>query len=344
MAIAKCFDAIDLFLAIASTIRWLGSTQDEECRFFQILTMFLWMNAVFPAIHNRILMQHDYVWLDLLISAPYAVLVPLVLNGRARVAASPSAVTIKIIRSGSSVFLAGALVLMGIFVGRSQYWVGSSMVLLAMAGYSTLNIAIQQRALEAEESLLAAKAALEKLVDLDGLTGIPNRRAFDEVLLREFALTERTQRPISLLMIDVDLFKALNDIKGHLTGDQYLIQIATALHLNLTRSTDFVARYGGEEFCAILPATDSRGAWVAAEKLRKGVADLGLNHPNSHSGIVTVSIGVSTFDGSALSSPAQPLKTADRALYIAESCGRNRCEFSRIKSSPIPVSFDLMAK
>jgi hypothetical protein len=59
MAIAKCFDAIDLFPAIASTIRWLGSTQDEECRFFQILTMFLWMNAVFPAIHNRILMQHD---------------------------------------------------------------------------------------------------------------------------------------------------------------------------------------------------------------------------------------------------------------------------------------------
>jgi diguanylate cyclase (GGDEF)-like protein len=145
-------------------------------------------------------------------------------------------------------------------------------------------------------------------------------------------------------MIDVDLFKALNDIKGHLTGDQYLIQIATALHLNLTGSTDFVARYGGEEFCAILPATDSRGAWVAAEKLRKGVVDLGLNHPNSHSGIVTVSIDVSTFDGSALSSPAQLLKTADRALYIAKSCGRNRCEFSGIKSSPIPVSFDLMAK
>jgi diguanylate cyclase (GGDEF)-like protein len=85
---------------------------------------------------------------------------------------------------------------------------------------------------------------------------------------------------ISILMIDVDLFKDLNDARGYLTGDEYPIQISMALHLALTRSTDFLARYGGEEFSVVLPATDSKGA-MAADKLRRGVASLGLSHPDS---------------------------------------------------------------
>ena len=328
-----CFDAMDVFLAIAGTIRWLGSSRDEEHRFFRVFAIFLWMNAIFPAVHNRILIHHDYVWLDVLISAPYVVLVPLVLTEDNKPANSAPPGFVRTVRSGSSVFLAGALMLVGIVVVRSHFYVGSAAVLIATIGYATLNIFIQNRGLETEESLLASKAALEKLVDQDGLTGIANRRAFDEVLLREFALTQRTRRPISLLMIDVDLFKDLNDDKGHLVGDQYLIQIATALRLILTRSTDFVARYGGEEFCAILPATDSGGALVVAEKLRRGVTSLALSHPNSPSEIITVSIGVSTFDGLVLSSAANLLQTADRALYIAKRSGRNRCEFRRMKSS-----------
>jgi diguanylate cyclase (GGDEF)-like protein len=332
------FDAMDVFLAIAGTIRWVGSSNGEERRFFRVLAIFLWLNALLPAVHNRILIHHDYVWLDLLISAPYVALVPLVLTPRHQRRNSASASLVRTVRSGSSVFLAGALVLVGLVVGRTHFYVGSGAVLIAIIGYVTLNIFMQSRGLETEELLLASKAALEKLVDQDGLTGIANRRAFDEVLVREFALTQRTRRPMSVLMIDVDKFKDLNDAKGHLIGDQYLIQIATALHVILTRSTDFVARYGGEEFSAVLPATDIEGALIAAEKLRRGVACLGLCHPNSPSGVVTVSIGVSTFDGSLLSSAADLLQSADRALYIAKRGGRDRSEFYQMKRSVVPFA------
>ena len=327
------FDVMDVFLAIAGTIRWLGAIQVQERAFFRVLAIFLWANAIFPAIHNRILIQHDYVWLDLLIATPYILLVPLVLGIRDRAKAAPNPAFVRIVRSGSSLFLAGVLVIAGFVAARSNLYVGVTCAFLAVAGYGTLNILTLSRGIKIEESLLASKVELEKLVEVDGLTGIANRRAFDEVFLREFALTQRTQRPLSVLMIDVDLFKGLNDASGHLVGDEYLTRIATALHLNLTRSTDFVARYGGEEFSATLPATNGMGAMVAAEKLRKGIVGLGLSHAGSPFGIVTVSIGVSTFDGSVLCSPAELLQTADRALYAAKRAGRNRSEFLAVRSA-----------
>lgn len=327
------FDAMDVFLAIAGTIRWLGSIRDQERAFFRVLAIFLWANAIFPAIHNRVLIHRDYVWLDLLISTPYILLVPLLTAPRDRAVAAPNPAFVRIVRSGSSLFLACVLVIAGFVAARSNLYVGVACAFVAVAGYGTLNILTLSRGIKIEESLLASKVELEKLVEIDSLTGIANRRAFDEVFLREFALTQRTQRPLSVLMIDVDYFKGLNDVSGHLVGDEYLTKIARALHLNLTRSTDFVARYGGEEFSATLPATNGAGAMVAAEKLRKGVAALGLGHANSPSGIVTVSIGVSTFDGSILCSPAELLQTADEALYSAKRAGRNRCEFLASRSS-----------
>jgi diguanylate cyclase (GGDEF)-like protein len=96
------------------------------------------------------------------------------------------------------------------------------------------------------------------------------------MLDREFGAVSRTQKPMSLLMIDVDLFKDLNDAIGHVAGDEYLVRIANELYRKLPRATDFVARYGGKEFAAILPATDEAGAIVIAEKVRQGVADLKL--------------------------------------------------------------------
>ena len=297
------------------------------------------MNAICPAVHNRILIHYDYVWLDLLISTPYVVLVPLAFAARNHRAEPRAAAFVRAVRSGSAVFLAGVLVLVGIVAARSNLYVGLAAALIGIAGYSALNILTQSRGIETEELLLAAKAALEKLVEVDGLTGIANRRALDEVLLREFSLTQRTQRPVSLLMIDVDLFKGLNDARGHVVGDEYLIRIATALQVTLSRSTDFVARYGGEEFSAVLPATDKAGAMIAAEKLRKGIEGLSLSHPSSPFGVVTISIGVSTFDGSAPSSLAELLESADRALYMAKREGRNRSEFHRIKGSAAVIPF-----
>jgi diguanylate cyclase (GGDEF)-like protein len=220
--------------------------------------------------------------------------------------------------------------MLAIIVSRTHFYMGLIAAMVGIVGYGILNVFVQNRGLEAEDSLIASNAKLEKLVDLDGLTGIANRRAFDAALEREFAVALRTQKPISLLMIDVDFFKSLNDAKGHMTGDRYLVRIAGALRKALPRNSDLVARFGGEEFAVILPATEGAGAKIAGEKVRKAVADLRLSHPASDFGTITVSVGVATFDGSTPGSTVGLTETADNALYTAKRQGRNLTVFGRM--------------
>jgi diguanylate cyclase (GGDEF)-like protein len=174
---------------------------------------------------------------------------------------------------------------------------------------------------------MASKERLERLISVDSLTGIANRHAFDKTLEHEIAAARRTKLPLSLLMIDIDRFKLVNDELGHQAGDEYLIRIAGALRIALPRATDFVARYGGEEFSVILAATDRSGAMNAAKKLHQCIADLGLGYPATPSGSVTISIGLSTYDGSFRHSSASLISAADRALYQAKRGGRNRSQF-----------------
>ncbi|HET6205922.1 MAG TPA: GGDEF domain-containing protein, partial [Terracidiphilus sp.] len=325
--IARAFDAIDVFLAAAATLRWLGSNEFQEYRFFRILSIFLWINAVLPSIHNRIILGHDYIWLDLLISAPYAVLFVLIRTAQQLPAKPPSPGLVRAVRSGSPIFLTMALVSVGIVASRSHFYVGLAAVLLAIAAYGGLNIFAQSRGLETEETLLASKERLERLINVDSLTGIANRHAFDKALEREVAAVRRTRMPLSLLMIDVDHFKRVNDEKGHQVGDEYLVRIAAALQMALPRATDFVARYGGEEFSVILSATDKTGAMNTARKLHQCIADLGLCHTATSFEFVTISIGFSTYDGSFRHSPASLVRAADSALYLAKRSGRNRSDF-----------------
>jgi diguanylate cyclase (GGDEF)-like protein len=202
-----------------------------------------------------------------------------------------------------------------------------SAVVLAIAAYGVLNIFVQSRGLETEESLMATKERLERLISVDSMTGIANRHAFDKALEREIATARRTTLSLSLLMIDVDHFKQVNDEEGHQVGDDYLIRIACALREALPRATDLVARYGGEEFSVILAATDRAGAMKIAKRLHQCSADLGLHHAAGPSGSVTISIGLSTYDGSFSHSPASLIRAADRALYLAKQSGRNRSDF-----------------
>lgn len=217
-------------------------------------------------------------------------------------------------------------------MARSHFYIGLAAALFAIVVYGILNVIVQSRRIEVEDSLLASNAVLEKLVGLDSLTDIANRRAFNERLEHEFAVSTRTHQPVSLLMVDVEWFKSLNDTIGYIAGDEYLVQIAAALDSKLSRTTDFLARYGGEEFVVILPATDAGGAMIAAERARKGVAELSLKHSTVPAGFVTVSIGVSTHDGSTSCSTIDLTDSADRALYKAKRNGRNRSEFRRMDS------------
>jgi len=174
------------------------------------------------------------------------------------------------------------------------------------------------------EELTRANAELRRLAALDGLTGIANRRRFDEAVHVEWQRGRRQRTPLALLMCDVDHFKLYNDHLGHPAGDLCLKKMAAVLTGQLKRPADLAARYGGEEFALLLPDTDLAGALRVAEACRAGLAQLALPHPGAQSGVVTMSLGVACMvpGGDA---PADVLVArADAALYAAKRGGRDR--------------------
>lgn len=167
---------------------------------------------------------------------------------------------------------------------------------------------------------------LERLVTIDGLTEIPNRRRFDEQIDSEWRRGIRNRQPLALVLMDVDHFKLFNDNYGHAAGDRCLCSVAQALEAALQRVSDLVARYGGEEFVAVLPNTDAAGVALVGERLRAAVEGLAIPHAHSSAGeVVTISLG-----GAAVIPPRQGLsdsdliRTADQSLYAAKESGRNR--------------------
>jgi len=165
---------------------------------------------------------------------------------------------------------------------------------------------------------------LENLSSLDGLTAIPNRRRFDEVLQTEWRHCMRESSPLSLVMIDIDYFKNFNDTRGHQAGDDCLKRVAKALANSVKRPMDIVARYGGEEFAAILPKTDRDGAVFVAETMRDNIESLNISHPNSPvADYVTISLGSATVLPDNRSDSDILVKAADDALFQAKREGRN---------------------
>jgi diguanylate cyclase (GGDEF)-like protein len=166
---------------------------------------------------------------------------------------------------------------------------------------------------------------LEDLSLVDGLTGIGNRRRFDEFLLREWRRSRRARTPLALVLLDVDYFKAFNDCYGHAAGDDCLREVAATLAMLVRRPGDLCARYGGEEFAAILPQTDLAGARILAERIREAVLALDIPHEGSAvSPNLTVSIGIAASDPASMEEPEALLREADRRLYEAKTAGRNR--------------------
>ncbi|KQQ97675.1 diguanylate cyclase [Massilia sp. Leaf139] len=168
-----------------------------------------------------------------------------------------------------------------------------------------------------------AQLALEKLATRDGLTGLANRRCFDDTLTAEWERALRLRQPLSLLMVDVDNFKAYNDANGHLGGDECLKRIATAVASEM-RANDLVARYGGEEFAVILPNQSLKGAAIVAERIRRRVEQLRLPNGLAPLRQVTVSIGAATALVGPENQASELVAIADAALYRAKHLGRNR--------------------
>jgi diguanylate cyclase (GGDEF)-like protein len=179
---------------------------------------------------------------------------------------------------------------------------------------------------------------LENLVATDGLTGIPNRRQFDEFLIREWRRAMRSQQPLSLIFMDIDYFKLFNDNYGHLTGDDCLRRIAQTIAECARRPTDLVARYGGEEFAGILPETNLEGALTVANNMRRKVKDLKIVHAYSNTADhITLSLGVATLIPSRGRSWADLISAADELLYEAKRSGRDRVSHQQ-KTGPAELS------
>ena len=178
---------------------------------------------------------------------------------------------------------------------------------------------------EQTTELRAANAQLQELSRCDPLTGLANRRHFDEVKDAEFRRAQRLNQPLSVLVCDVDYFKRYNDAYGHAQGDECLKLVANTLKQNFSRAGEFVARIGGEEFAVLLPGCTQDQAWSSAQRLCQAVVALGLPHSGSQVAFhVTLSVGVAQFDPATMDCFETLLNQADQALYRAKNRGRNR--------------------
>lgn len=208
----------------------------------------------------------------------------------------------------------------------------NNMALQLQTSLETLEQRVQERTAEliiAKEKAEDANQKLEKLVNLDGLTQVANRRCFDGRLQAEWKRLAREQQPLSLIFFDVDKFKLYNDYYGHIGGDDCLVRIAQIAQQMVHRPADLVARYGGEEFSVLLPNTDLVGAIKIAQCIQQAIHDQAIPHATSDvKDIVTLSLGISSVIPTGDIKPDTLIASADKAMYNAKQKGRDRyCTF-----------------
>jgi diguanylate cyclase (GGDEF)-like protein len=224
------------------------------------------------------------------------------------------------------------LLFIGLPLGQGD-WPAEDRALLAMTAQTLLH-SVRHHAqwihiLAAQEALRVANRQLEELSRHDPLTSLFNRRHFDEIKGDEFQRALRSGKPLSLLVCDIDFFKAYNDHYGHASGDECLRAVAHAMNKALSRSGDVLARIGGEEFAILLPATTEAAALLVAERVRLAVSRLEILHVGSLLGPwVSISIGLAQLRFGRITQFDELFEAADRALYRAKKNGRNRVESS----------------
>jgi diguanylate cyclase (GGDEF)-like protein len=337
--IAYVYDAENVLLALLAGVRLLAAESAEEQSLYLTLCGFLWVYSIEAAFYNHVVAirwQFDTgtPW-DAMTVLPFLILAGITFLAPGHGLQRPSYVSrsaVRLIQAGISVSLPLVLLTLGVIaIGHSPI-LGAISIVGSLAGYGLRNMLSQAQLLESEDQLLESRKVLERAALIDPLTGVGNRRAFDQTLEREWHRAHRAGESMALLLIDVDHFKKMNDGFGHQRGDECLAAVARTLERALPRAIDSIARYGGEEFACILPATDGNGAVKVAEQLRAAVETLRIEHPGNEHGILTVSLGATAcLDASGAALPSL-VRTADRALYEAKRKGRNRVEFALTES------------
>jgi diguanylate cyclase (GGDEF)-like protein len=332
--LAKTFTIENLILASCGLLRLLTrSGSSEERRLYQIITAFLWLYAVCAYWYNyeAVRLNGNVGFFELLSDLPFLALGVAVLSVPAPVnkssdERSSQSLFAHLIDSGCPAVFTLALLALGMALVRRHFLVGIGAITFAMLIYVVRMTALQVFYKASQKDLRAARDELENLSLTDGLTGVANRRCFDQVLPREWRRALRLNESLTLVMIDIDHFKLLNDHYGHQTGDQCLKRVAQALRAALPRAGDLLARYGGEEFVALVAATEREGGEAVATRMQSYVRALKLENVTAATKQVTISLGVISLTPDERMLPDQMVRAADHALYAAKQNGRDRIE------------------
>ncbi len=368
VALYSIYWAECLLLAAAATVRLFTWSSEEERLRNRLLCIMLWLylpievlldypGASWHAPANTLV---GMMWrlpkggmFELLWSAPFLFIGLQSLRApiRQEVVSRRSLQNKKalLLRSLFPMVITCAVFVLAVSVARQHFYigVGSILLLLVVQGIHSGVIQVsylvgQASLLSKERELRSANLELERQSMLDPLTGIPNRRYFSDALDKEWKRAQRKNESISILMLDLDFFKGINDVHGHVYGDHCLVQIAKALGNELQRGVDVVARYGGEEFIVLLPDTDLEGAGAVAAGLQTAILRLNIvNQDSPFDQQLTVSIGIAAAKPSSVTARGELIARSDRALYRAKREGRNRiCWHDELISSSVAEPLD----
>ncbi|MCP1375654.1 GGDEF domain-containing protein [Dyella lutea] len=323
----RMLDAENLFVLLASAIRFSASDRRHEFQFYRAVVTFAGLYTVTTAYYNHFVALGDHPDFgslrDPLVDVPFLAFALTAWRESARTPRRPSPALVRMVRSGSPLLMALALLALSIVVLQERFYVGVAGVVVAVLGYGTRNTLTQVQHIKNEEGLRRQSDELATMAHTDSLTGLPNRRALDEALERAWYRPGVIRDRITLLMIDIDYFKQLNDTYGHPAGDACLKKIAEALQQVLGRPGDMLGRYGGEEFAVVMTGAPLQAGLVVAERLRQTVEALAIENSGSPHGVVTISVGVSS-SMAGLRPLDLLVAQADSALYQAKRNGRNR--------------------
>ena len=320
-------DAQNLVLAVGALVRWRAAGDAKERELFGTLACYTVGYLAIAFVNNH------YMATDPDFGARESSVVSLVFALVAGLALRPPSPAVparrasrvaRLVYGASPLFLAGMLLIVALFLIRVDYPLGTTGILVAVLGYGLRNTATQVRHIVREDRLQRDRSALRAIAWTDALTGVANRRFFDQALATAARRSLGGSQPLSVLMIDVDHFKLLNDRYGHPAGDACLRAVASALRQALVRPGDVLARYGGEEFVALLHEADADGARVVAERLRAAVQALAIENRDSTLGMVSVSVGTASGTLLADTDAGSLVEAADKALYEAKCAGRNQ--------------------
>lgn len=329
LQVASMLDAENLFLLIASAIRLSAADRRGERHFYRAMVVFTGLYAVITFYYNHFVALGDHPDFgslrDPLIDVAFLAFAIEAWRDHEPVPAArqPSPGLVRLVRSASPLLMALALLVVAIIVLRERFYLGVTGIVVAVLGYGARTTLTQVQHIKTEEGLQQRSHTFEIMAHTDSLTGLPNRRALDELLEQVWGRTGPSRLSITVLMIDIDYFKQLNDRDGHPAGDACLRRIGEALASAAGRRGDVLGRYGGEEFALVMPGGSLQAGLVVAERLRHTVESLAIAHAGSPHGVVTVSIGVAS--AMAGEKPLDALiASADSALYEAKRRGRNR--------------------